>query len=102
MKDATQAEWEQQNLFIDPQIRAKSAKWILTHQTVNGSWKESAHTLDREKFQVRYLNRFVQCLDVERTMDVFVGHTKCFTVESVIDSSSDNCVKYEFGCKWVH
>ncbi|CAF1920706.1 unnamed protein product [Rotaria magnacalcarata] len=51
LKDATQAEWEQYDLFIDPRVRAKSSKWIITHQTNEGSWREHSHILDREKFQ---------------------------------------------------
>ena len=52
MKDATDAEWEQFNLYIDPHVRAKSSKWLLTHQTIEGSWEEHSYILDREKFQV--------------------------------------------------
>ncbi len=53
LKDATQAEWEEYNLFIDPRVRAKSSKWIISHQTAEGSWQEHSHILDREKFQVK-------------------------------------------------
>lgn len=53
LKDATQAEWEEYNLYIDPSVRAKSSKWIITHQTVEGSWQEHSNILDREKFQVK-------------------------------------------------
>ena len=52
LKDAAQAEWEQFNLYIDPRVRAKSSKWLLTHQTIEGSWEENTYVLDREKFQV--------------------------------------------------
>ncbi|CAF3596141.1 unnamed protein product [Rotaria sordida] len=51
LKDAAQAEWEQYNLFIDPHVRAKSSKWLITHQSPEGSWKEHSNILDREKFQ---------------------------------------------------
>ncbi|CAF1169204.1 unnamed protein product [Adineta ricciae] len=51
LKDAAQAEWEQYNLFIDPRVRAKSSKWIMTHQNMDGSFKEHSNILDREKFQ---------------------------------------------------
>jgi len=53
LKDATQPEWEEYNLYIDPRVRAKSSTWLLTHQTVNGSWEEHSHILDREKFEVK-------------------------------------------------
>jgi squalene cyclase len=53
LKDATQAEWEEYNLFIDPRVRAKSSEWILRYQTPEGSWKEHTNILDREKFQVK-------------------------------------------------
>ena len=52
LKDATQAEWEEHNLYIDSRVRAKSSKWIIAHQTPEGSWKEHSNILDREKFQV--------------------------------------------------
>jgi len=56
LKDATQSEWEEYNLFIDPRVRAKSSKWVISHQTVEGSWQEHSHILDREKFQVKKNN----------------------------------------------
>ena len=52
LNDATQAEWEEHNLFIDHRVRAQSSKWILTQQTVEGAWAEHSNILDREKFQV--------------------------------------------------
>jgi hypothetical protein len=55
LKDATEAEWEQYNIFIDSNMRAKSTKWILTQQTGDGSWAERSNILDREKFQVKIL-----------------------------------------------
>jgi squalene cyclase len=58
LKDASQAEWEEYNLFIDPRVRAKSSKWILRYQTPEGSWKERSNILDREKFQVEIIYLF--------------------------------------------
>ncbi|CAF0782034.1 unnamed protein product [Adineta steineri] len=51
LKDASQAEWETHNLFIDPRVRAKSSRWVMTRQNEDGSWKEHSNILDREKFQ---------------------------------------------------
>ncbi|UJR37646.1 hypothetical protein I4U23_030343 [Adineta vaga] len=51
LKDASQPEWEQYNLYIDTRVRAKSSKWIMTHQNPDGSFKERSNILDREKFQ---------------------------------------------------
>jgi hypothetical protein len=56
LSDATQVEWEEQNLFIDHRVRAQSSKWILTQQTFEGSWAEHSNILDREKFQVNMVN----------------------------------------------
>ena len=53
LKDASQAEWEEYNLFIDPRVRAKSSKWIITHQTLEGAWQEHSSILDREKISSR-------------------------------------------------
>ncbi len=58
LKDATQAEWEQYNLYIDPRVRAQSSKWLLTYQTIEGSWEEHSNILDREKFQVKIFFTF--------------------------------------------
>ena len=59
LKDTTQAEWEQYNLFIDPRVRAKSSKWIMTHQNPDGSFEEHSNILDREKFQVIFFTSFI-------------------------------------------
>ncbi|CAF0778777.1 unnamed protein product, partial [Didymodactylos carnosus] len=53
LKDATQPEWEERNLFIDPKVRAKSAQWLASKQNLDGSWPELSNILDREKFQPR-------------------------------------------------
>lgn len=52
LSDATQAEWEDYNLYIDHNVRAQSSTWILTKQDADGSWTEHSNVLDREKFQV--------------------------------------------------
>jgi hypothetical protein len=57
LKDATQAQWEDYNLYIDPKVRAKSSRWLISKQTNEGSWAEHCNTLDREKFQVETLER---------------------------------------------
>lgn len=63
LKDASQAEWEEYNLYIDPLVREASAKWVISHQTIDGSWAEHSSVQDREKFQVmtfpNTFNRFV-------------------------------------------
>lgn len=52
LKDASQVEWEGYYLYIDPKVRGKSTKWLMSHQTIDGSWAENSNILDREKFQV--------------------------------------------------
>ena len=56
LRDAVYPEWEEKALFIDPNLRADIAAFLLTVQTPNGSWAELSSNADRNKFGIRYTN----------------------------------------------
>lgn len=56
LRDAVYPEWEEKALFIDPNLRADIAGFLVRVQEPNGSWNELSTILDRNKFGIRYTN----------------------------------------------
>ena len=75
LADATYPEWEEQALFIDPNLRSETIDFFLNTQQQGGSWAEFTTVEDRNKFGYRLTNidGSYQLLNLSLTAQVIIA-----------------------------